>query len=282
MLAVALSLKAAAGQETWPSRATPEFHWPETLADIQNADKLPVADLEAFLQKVSPVGHPPGIGESRLGDRGICLAATVGAANMKRYFSIDIVCPDPRAPSFQWTQLQGDYSQSLGDQMLDLDADGTFEIITRELAGGYRGGRSLPIYWYTIYRVKNGVPRDVSANYKGFYAARLLPWLDFFSHLLASNGSIPGDLATEVQVETRFVRAKYDRRIMGKPKAGFEDAVEWSKSSDRDLQLLAVWTFGDIAGADATEELRKLEKAKNSAVSGVAAFVLQNRTVPRQ
>jgi hypothetical protein len=217
-----------------------------------------------------------------MGDPGICLAAAVGDSAMKRYFNVAVVCPDPQTGTFQMTVLQSDTSHFLGAEIMDLGGDGAFEIVTRELAGGYRGTRTLPMYWYSVYRVKGSVPRDVSASYKRFYDECMLPRLDFFSRLLGSADSAPSAVATEVRAEAQFLRAKYDRRITGKPKAGFEDAVEWSSSGNAQLQLLAVWTFEDIAAPEAIAELKKLEKAKDYAVSQGASYALQKRTEPHR
>ena len=275
-LAAALTMNAAAAQQAPGHQASPGFRWPETLADIQAADKLPSAPLEAFLDGLRPIGVPP-----LQMDAGICLAAAVGDSAMKRYFNVAVVCPSPQTGTFQMTVLQSYTSHFLGAEIMDLDGDGTFEIVTRELAGGYRGTRTLPMYWYSVYRVKGSVPRDVSASYKRFYDECLLPWLDFFSRLLGPTDSAPSAVATEVRAEAQFLRARYERRIMGKPKAGFEDAVRWSNSDNAQLQLLAVWTFGDIATPEAVAELRKLEKATDYAVSQDASYIL-NKTEPRR
>lgn len=284
-LAVALSMNVAAGQQAPGRHASPGFRWPETLVDIQTVDKLPVESLEAFLDELKPPDVPDlHIGEFRfepMGDPSICLAATVDASGRQTYFSVAVVCPDLQTSSFQMTILPSAPPHLLGAELADLDGDGTFDLLARELAGGYKGSQTLPIYWYSVFRVKNSVPRDVSANYARYYGERwLLPWLEFFSRLLGSADSVPSGVATEVRAEAGFLRAKYQRRIAGAPAAGFGDALGWSNSDNPHLQMLAVETFSDIATPEAIAELRRLEKAKDYAVSQAALNAVQARTKP--
>jgi hypothetical protein len=286
-LAVALSMDVAAGQRAPSRHASPGFHWPETLADIQTADKLPVEPLAAFLDELRPKDAPPlRIGEFRfapMGDPSICLAATVDSSGRQIYFSVAVVCPDLRTTgSFQMTILPSAPPHLLGAELADLDGDGALDLLAKELAGGYQDSQTLPIYWYSVFRVKNSVPRDVSADHQKFYGQRsLLPWLEFFSSLLGPADSKPNGMAVEAPAEASFLRAKYDRRIAGKLRAGFEDALEWGNSDDPRLQMLAVETFIDIATPDATAELRKLGKARDRAVSEAATAGLRARAEPR-
>jgi len=286
-LAVALGMDVAAGQQAPGRRAAPGFRWPETLVDIRTADRLHLESLEAFLDELRPAGTPPlQVGEFRfapMGDPSICLAATVDARGKQVYSSVAVVCPDLQTGSFQMTVLPSAPPHLLAAELADLDGDGALDLLARDLAGGYRGSQILPIYWYSVFRVKNSVPHDVSASHQEFYGQHsLLPWLGFFSGLLGPAGSKPGGMAAEVRAEVGFLRAKYDRRIAGKAHAGFEDALEWGNSGDPRLQMLAVETFADIAAPDATAELRKLEKARDPAVSEAAADGLRARAEPRR
>ena len=180
------------------------------------------------------------------------------------------------------TILSSTSPHSLGAELVDLDGDGNFEIVTRELAGGYQGARTLPLYWYSLFRVKNSVPRDVSANYKAFYAERLLPYLEFISDLAARPAGGSAGTAAEVLAKVRFLRAKYDRRIAGNPDAGLDEAVEWGNSDNPQLQMLAVELLRDIDNPRALVELKKLAKAGDYVVSQAAAHALEAKSALRQ
>jgi hypothetical protein len=242
------------------------------------ADRIPVSVIEPFLNELRPVGVPPlQLGEflfAPLATPQICMAATVDASGRRMFFAVAVVCPGAEAESFRMTILPSAPPHLLGTELVDLSGDGVSEIVTRELSGEYQGTQTLPLYWYSIFRVKNSVPIDVSANYKTFYSDRLLPELDFVSHLVGS--AYPGTfgMAAEARAEAEFLKAKYERRIGGQPRAGFQAAVEWAKSAIPHVQMLAVETFRDMSGPDASAELKKLEESKDYVVSRAATNAL--------
>jgi hypothetical protein len=281
-LAVALSVDEAGGQQAPGGHASPSFHWPETVMEIPAADKLPVPSLEAFLDELKPLGildqHIAEFRFEPMEKSSVCLAATVDSSGREMFFFyVAVVCPDRQANSFRMTLVESDAPQVLGTELVDLSGDGIFELISKELAGGYQGTQTLPIYWYSVFRVKNSVPQEVSAEYQRFYGQLLLPELDFFSRLLASTCPEAAG-ATEARAEVRFLRAKYDRKIAGQPRAGFGDAEEWSESNNPRLQMLAVETFREMAVPEALIELKKLEKAKDYVVSQAATNAVNAKT----
>jgi hypothetical protein len=286
-LTVALGVNVAAGQQAPARHASFGFPWPETLADIKAADKLPAASLEPFLNQLRAPGVPDlQVEEFRFAPMEgptVCLAATVDASGRQLYFSVAVVCPEREDSHFRMTLLPSVPPHLLGAELIDLKGDGTFEIITRELAGGYQGTQTLPIYWYSVFRVRNSVPHDESTEYKEFYGMRLLPDVDFLARLAgAVSGSHASALATEAAAEARFLKVRYQRRIAGEAKAGFEDANEWSSSDDPRVQMLAVETFREIDTPESLAALKKLEKAKDYVVSQAAANAVAAKATSRQ
>jgi hypothetical protein len=193
-------------------------------------------------------------------------------------YAVAVVCPERTRGAFRMTVLPSAPPHLLGAELVDLDGDGTFELLTRELVGEYDGAQTLPLYWYSVFRVQNSVPHDASARYRRFYDERLLPEIRIVSRLVQLSGQPSERLAAEIRAKARFLSAKYERRIAGVADAGFTDAVEWSKSENPHVQMLAVETLRDMDTTAALEELKKLEKAGNSAVSSAAAGAVQART----
>ena len=112
---------------------------------------------------------------------------------------------------------------------------------------------------------------------------RLLPDVDFLARLAgAVSGSHASALATEAAAEARFLKVRYQRRIAGEAKAGFEDANEWSSSDDPRVQMLAVETFREIDTPESLAALKKLEKAKDYVVSQAAANAVAAKATSRQ
>jgi len=277
-IALLWSAKVVYAQQGEGHHAVPGFRWPGTLVEMQAADRTPVSVVEPFLNELRPAGVPTlQLGQflfAPLATPQICLAATVDASGRQMYFALAVVCPGAEAGSFRMTILPSAPPHLLGTELVDLSGDGVSEIVTRELSGEYQGSQTLPLYWYSVFRVKNSVPVDVSANYKAFYSNRLLPELDFVSHLVGSAYTGVSSMTTEARAEADFLKAKYERRIGGQPRAGFQAAVEWAKSPIPHVQMLAVETFRDMSGPDASAELKKLEESKDYVVAQAATNAL--------
>lgn len=278
VFAFALSASVLIAQQQPAPRPSPGFAWPRTLVEIQSADRMSTVSLEQFLDRLRPADVPSlQVGEFRFAPMEgstACLVATVDASGRKLFYSLAVVCPEQEGGAFRMTILPSAPPHSLGAELMDLDGDGTFEVVTREVAGGYQGTQTLPLYWYSVFRVKASVPRDASSIYKAFYTERLLQYLELVSHLAERAGS-SSDIATQALAEARFLRAKYDRRIAGNANAGLNDAIQWAKSNNPRLQMLAVETFRDMDNPNALAELKKLAKTKDYVVSQAATNALQ-------
>jgi hypothetical protein len=168
----------------------------------------------------------------------------------------------------------------LGTDLVDMGGDGAYELIMPELAGGYQGAGSLPLYWYSIFRVEDSIPKEVSASYPAFYVDRLLQYVGLIQSL--ADQVAPGSIiAVEAQAKARFLKAKYDRRIVGDRTAGIDDAIRWASADNPTLEMLAIESFRDINGPKAIAELKKLSQAKDYAVAQAAANALQGMTSAR-
>jgi len=280
-MALALAVDAAHAQSQSREGAPSALHWPETLTEAQAANRLPAKSLETLLNGLRVAESPPlQIGEFRFAPMvgpGMCLVATVDASGRQMVYAVAVVCPERSKGAFRMTVLPSAPPHLLGAELLDLDGDGAFELVTRELVGEYDGAQTLPLYWYSVFRVQNSVPHDASARYRRFYDDRLLPEIQFVSRLVQLSGQPPERRAAEILAKTRFLSAKYERRIAGVADAGFTDAVEWSKSDNPHVQMLAVETLRDMDSLAALEKLKKLEKAANPAVSSAASRAVQAR-----
>jgi len=56
----------------------------------------------------------------------------------------------------------------------------------------------------------------------------------------------------------RFMRLKYERRILGKKQAGLEEGLSWAKSPYIDVQSLGVQTLGEIPDPQSVAALREI------------------------
>jgi len=273
-----LNAHFAAGQQPSTGHVTPSFPWPKTSAEMQAADRMPADSLQPFLDRLKPIGvpelHPGQFRFVPMDAATVCLTATVDASGRQLFYDVAVVCPATPG-SFSMTLLRSAPPHELGAELVDLDGDGIFEIVTRDLAGGYQGVETLPLFWYSIFRVKGSVPTDVSKDYKNFYVTYLLPNLDLVSRLTGTPGAGTPALAERAGAEARFLKAKYDRKIAGSPSAGLDDAVDWAGSSDPVVQMLAVKTWSDIGTAKALDGLRRLAHAANYMVSDAAANALR-------
>jgi hypothetical protein len=238
---------------------------------------MPADSLAPLLDQIKAVGIPNlRVGQFRfvpMDTATICLAATVDASGRELFYDVAVVCPSTQ-DSFSMTMLPSAPPHELGAELVDMEGDGIFEIVTRQLAGGYQGTQTLPLYWYSVFRVKSSVPRDVSKDHKNFYVTYLLPNLDLISRLVGSPGAGASSLTARAAAEARFLKAKYDRKIASSPDSGLDDAVNWARSSDPVVQMLAVKTWSDIGSGKALDGLRQLTHASNYMVAQAAANAL--------
>jgi len=270
------------GQQVSHVRVRPAFPWPKTQDELASANRTPSPQLEAFLNgvwKAREGGSGPveslRINEVRfaqLGREEICMAVTFGS---RFPWGLDIVCPE--RGGFVVTGLLDERMGLLASDLVDLDGDGFDEVISSEFAAGYQGASTPPLYWYTIYSFKDGLPHDVSPQFRDFYTTEVLGWLDRLERLVLPPLGSGSERNDYLEAQIVFTRLRYQRKILGQHKAGLVEAREWAGSATADMQELAVLTLREINDPASLELLRKLATSKNqgvcrSAVGAIADF----------
>ena len=269
-------------QRTTRVSVAPGFQWPGSPSAIPAANRTTKAQVQAFVNAVrkqsaersaqSGVNPISRFRFARLGEGEICLAATSG----ERFpWFLDVICPLRGA--FGDTTLTDERMGLLVTDLLDLDGDGFDEVISSEFAAGYQVAGTPAIYWYTIYSFKDGLPHNVSSQFRDFYDTEVLGWLARLERLVLpplGSGSEQNDY---LEAEIVFTRLKYQRKILGQDKAGLVEAQEWARSPAANMQELAVLTLREINDPTSIEVLRKLTTSRNqgvcrSAVGAIAEF----------
>jgi hypothetical protein len=274
------------GQQTSHVTVTPSFRWPTSLQSMAAANRAPKAQIEAFYKAIraQTAGGAAGsipLSQFRfalLGPDKVCLA-TAGGDRFPWFLAI--TCPAHNG--FDDTTLLDERMDLLVTDLLDLDGDGFDEVISSEFAAGYTGDASPPIYWYTIYSFKDGLPHDVSSQFRDFYDTEVLRWLARLERLVLPPLGSGSERNDYLEAQIVFTRLKYERKILGQPEAGLVEAREWADSPNANMQQLAVLTLQEINDPASIEELRKLTTSKyqgvcRSAVGGIAHFEHRNVT----
>jgi hypothetical protein len=165
----------------------------------------------------------------------------------------------------------------LATDLLDLDGDGFDEVISSEFAAGYQGASTPPLYWYTIYSFKDGLPHDVSRQFRGLYEVDVLGWGYKLERLIMPPLGSGSKENNYIEAQIIFTQLKYHRKILGEAKAGLQEATGWAESSEAGLQELAISTLREINDPASIAVLKKLTNSKfqgvcDAAVAAVAAF----------
>jgi len=149
-------------------------------------------------------------------------------------------------------------SESAGDQHLEAwNAEDVSKLIVdlgvpgeRQLAvpSGYSqfNGARCVATWTVVYRERDGKIVDDSSNFPAFYQDRLRALQD----RLNSGGAEPECAQMEADKIERFLGVS--------PKAGFDTAQRWERSSDPSLRAKAASVFGDIGDEQSMRELRRM------------------------
>lgn len=217
---------------------------------------------------------------AQLGENEFCLAVTAG----DRFpWFLSITCP--RQDGFENTSLTDQRMGLLATDLLDLDGDGFHEVISSEFAAGYQGASTPPIYWYTIYSFKDGLPHDVSRQFQGFYEVNVLGCGYRIERLIMPPLGSGSRENNYIEAQIIFTRLKYHRKILGETKAGLQEATQWAASLEAGLQMLAVSALQEINDPGSIAELEKLAKSKNQGTcyAAIGALgILQHREITGQ
>jgi hypothetical protein len=267
------------GQLTSHVRVTPSFPWPQSQDGLASANRTPRPQLQAFLQavwKATAGGSGPveslRINEVRfaqLGREEICMAVTFGS---RFPWGLDIVCPE--RGEFVVTGLTDERMGLLAADLIDLDGDGFAEVISSRFAAGYQGASTPPLYWYTIYSFKDGLPHDVSQEFPDFYRVEVDHWADKLERIIMPPVGSDSKESRNIEARIVFTRLKYQRNIHGDRKAGLQEAAGWAESSDPSLQELALMTVREINDPAAVEIVKKLTSSKYQGVCREAVGTL--------
>jgi len=260
------------------------FQWPQSAQAAYAANRLPSKEVLAFLAPTLgwQANDLPSLGEFRfaqLGPREFCLVAVFG---IRAGYDRHVVCP-ATGDGYWDTSFEIDSPGPLAWYLADLDGSGIHEVISSEALN-----LAIPTYWCDIYSFTNGQPQNVSSRFPEFYKAVLVPEL---SQLDRSLGELfPGEPhPPKVQYERMallFLQLKYRRRILGDPKAGLEEGLEWLKSPYLNVQGLGLETLTDIRdprSIAALEELGRTTRNQGMCVGVENALAgLEGRTPDTQ
>ena len=259
--------------------------WPTNEVEIAAANSVSPASMEDTVNAIAEPAQLPRlkVGEfrfTRLEPGKVHLIATVDASGRELYFSVIVISPPGTTPRF--VILNSAPPHLLASELLDLDGKGVDVLITKELVAAYQGSANAPLFWYSIHRMNSGLLEDVSAVYPQFYRAMVLPVAGFVESALSSRTSDDKQKIEKYIAEATYLQFKYQRVVDGKTKAGLEAAVEWEKSDDPDIQMLAVKTFTELSLPRAIAGLEHLTRAPNFAVSQAAKMALDKKAAKKK
>jgi hypothetical protein len=268
---------SATPQEAKAFDATYRLTWPDNVADIARANRTAQDEVSRFINSFR--GHavepPLALQEFRFApiERGkIGLMATVDASGRDLFYAVMVVVPE--GARFRRTMLPSAPPHFLPAELIDLDGDGVDEVITKEPVGGYQGARTEPIFWYSIFAIHGGLPKDVSARFPEFYNRMVLPGLDYLDRLFALVRERPPNTLRLQRAQVDFVRLKVRRKILGEKRVGLHEAINWAESGDTRLQELAISMFEEIPGQQSLKQLQELARSKDPVVSRRAQIAL--------
>ena len=287
VLAPILAVQLLWAQQTGTSHVVPPFRWPKSSTEVEQLEKMSASVIGQFVDAVRPVATAHiEVGAFRfvpMEHDTMCLVVDADNSQRTSFSGVAVVCPGTTPGAVQSTVFYSDASSIPTGELVDLDGDGQYELVTGATVGGYQGAQTLSyLAWYTVYRVTDGIPRDVSARYRKFYVAKLLPQIYLVSHLLDSACTVPAEETAILRAKVQFLRDSFDRRIVGNPTAGLDHAIDWARSNSANLQMLAIDVLKEMDAPSALAELRKLSTSPDRVVAGYAAAVLEARNSAHQ
>lgn len=269
---------AAAGQAAAVTRAVPRFAWPASREAAPAANLTPKSDIQTFVNAVAAgTGAPPlAVGDftfAPLEPGALSLVATVDASGRGLYYTIAVI--SRAGGGFRYATLPSAGPHFLPAELLDLRGDGLDEIVTRNYPAGYAGARAAPVYWYEIYSLDAGKPKNISAQFPAFYRATVLPQIRYLNDLFGwmkhslpageMSGFHPGTPDLEL-AEIGFVRLKYQHVVLGNGNAGLAEALGWAVSPNPEIAVLGVRSLAEMTAPQAWDAIHKLWNSPNYAV----------------
>jgi hypothetical protein len=269
--AICLSISlCASAQRVDTLEATHRLNWPESVADIPRANRIPQEEVARFLnsfrgQEKEPTLRPQEFRFAPIERGRIGLAATVDASGRDLFYAVVVILPE--GTRFRRTILPSAPPHFLAREVVDLTGDGIDEVITKEPVAGYQGAQTDPIFWWSIFEFRHGLPKDVSASFPEFYQRVVLPDLGYLEQLLALVRERDPRALRFQQAEVEFLRLKVRRKIFGEERAGLQEAIAWTETGDARLQELAIRALEEISGPQSLKKLEQLARSSDPLIS---------------
>lgn len=263
--------------ETKLIRGAVDFTWPQTQASATEANRLPAATIENFLNGLRvrvPQFLPVRLGGFRFVslEKGRYYLLTITGGE-RFYWYTTVVAPEGQG--FRYSDTISHGALPLAMTAVDLDGDGINELVTSHWAAGYQGASTPPIYWYIVWRFRDGVPYDASAQFPEFYRGFVLAQLPHLDELLNKLRPVDEEGVRVPLAEIEHVRLKFQRAILGEKNAGLEQALAWIESKDAALQSMGIWSLAEMPASAAEEKLKEL--AASPRFADVAKGALDRR-----
>lgn len=170
----------------------------------------------------------------------------------------------------------------------DFEGDGLYELIAQIYLAG-DGGLARPMaIWTAVYRWNGSKFERADQLYKDFYVEKL-------PELESKIKSVEDEIAASYMYENpdkwvlesrqnnehhlacvRILRDKILRTIGRDSNAGFQKALEWSRSDDKQMRIYAVFLFGDIFDKESRKQLEAMMKDRDESIANWARLALEN------
>jgi hypothetical protein len=171
----------------------------------------------------------------------------------------------------------------------DIDADRNFEIITRNVLAESTAHVTC-VEWPTIYKWNGRGYIEASKDFAEYYR-KIVKDMDTglerlseinLEELGKSDKRSKEELARWQQLRMADIQVGQfkARRLLGQENAGFEQAVQWSTSSDRELRRNAITVFAGIGDRGSSQYLQKLARDRDSTVALAAEVALKALAIP--
>ena len=255
--------------------------WPTSADQIPEANKIPVSTITSLVNSV--LGSVPQyyaitmrVVEFRFAHleaaQRIDLIAIIDSSGRGVNEGFIAIWQEP--PGYKYAILTDLPVGVIGRTVVDLDGDGLCEVIAGTAPGGYQGVNTDPLLWFGVYQLRAGKWVDVSDSYPSLFGHELWFQPALVLALAVANETGDKELPALRKAQASFVEFKYDRHVFKRSGMDLQAALEWSRSLDWRIQLLAIDTFADIQDASSIAALKELAGSKSSEVSFAAKGVL--------
>lgn len=255
------------------------FRWPATSEEaaelkLSNKDVLKILN-DVYGDNAAPLYAVETFTFVQLEPGKLYLVAAVDGSGRELFYGTNIAfCKSPQLCTQQ--DIYDAPPHNYSEELVDLDGNGTKEIIAKHLAGGYEGGGSIPVFTYTIHKVIDGKVTDVSDHYKAYYESTLLPKMKTDLARVRAQFTDKNDQQI-IDAAGSIAQDDYRRRILKQRTAGLENARVWVRSANRRLQDYALQTLSQIDDPAADALLSETSKSDDEHMAMAAKRELEIR-----